>query len=149
MGLIFSNCVRSVNLYVGMVYPLHSSQKKHLSNRVISFAFNWCQFAAFASYGTNRFIAVTTEPALTILLRIINLCEFSHQYKLVTFTRLLSDSKSPQFSRTLLNILGNPKSALVERGCRIHRMHFYKGVVRPTQMSVMDITLNNMLVRFH
>ena len=34
-------------------------------------------------------------------------CKFSHQHKLVLFHLSLSDSKSPQVSRTLLNILAD------------------------------------------
>ena len=55
----------------------------------------------------------TTCFKLNQIIIIILLLSFSHQYKLIVFHWSLSDSKSPQVSRTLLSILANLNNGVV------------------------------------
>ena len=50
---------------------------------------------------------------LLLLLLLLLFENFSHQYEVMIFDWSLSDSKSPQISRTLLNILADPINVLV------------------------------------
>ena len=79
-----------------------------------------CPFTTFAYHGINCFISVSSLPTLTILQRnhfslwykwslwnyyYLLISIFSHQCWLIVFYWGLSDSKSPQVSRTRLSIL--------------------------------------------
>ena len=88
------------------------------------------QFSAFAYYVVDRIVSITRNLTLAIFLRFIHFCfniyhyyyhccwyyyywSFSHQRKLMVFHWRLSDSKSPQVSRTLLSILAVFNNAVV------------------------------------
>ena len=74
----------------------------------------------------------------------------SIDYKVpIQFYSIALASNNPR--RLLYHLLNHPNqtaSCPVSWGCRIHRLHLCRGVRTPTPISVLVMTLNNLMVRF-
>ena len=86
------------------------------SQRSLCFLFSWmdsgfCKYHLFVFSNLNRLL--NSRWTLTITIIILPIENFSHQLTLIVFHRSLSDSKSPQVSRTFLSILTVLSNAVI------------------------------------
>ena len=81
--------------------------------RMHFFAVNLCHSNIFFSFFSSWYLLLLLLFLLLLLLLLLFLESFSHQRQLMVFHWKLSESKSPQVSRTLLGILADLNNVVV------------------------------------